>query len=427
MPWRTKTGPVATRALPGRQRERELFAEALSSAAAGDPRILLFEGEEASGKTSLLEEIAISPLLPRRRIRVAFIALREGEVVDAVGQAARAVTRLGVYDRLGGRRRTLGMLGRLAPEWAGAVPGWGDLLEAILRTSEAVRRRRRAALPGEQIAEEIEQILDVARRRPVALLFDNLELADDSATERLRRLVRHADIGTRLLIIGAFRASPPGADRAAIRSLVERLPAGKVVHHRLGALAAADVDEWLISRLDGQPPPGLRDWLLVETGGQPGALNAALDALLEDGSLARPDGAWLFSTADRTRHTAGPQLDLSRLGEKAADAVRAASVLGDSFAGDELAQLLGVDELELEDRLSVAVRFGLLEVTGTVDRPDGDFATAYRFVSSSARAVLHRTLLPQTRAKLQEALDARGHVLDSYGGRNGSAETQSST
>ncbi|MGH7555709.1 MAG: ATP-binding protein, partial [Longimicrobiales bacterium] len=68
--------PDKRRALPGREAERDLFAECLANAIAGDPRLLLFEAERGSGKSSLLLEIAESPLLPRRRIHVSVIELQ---------------------------------------------------------------------------------------------------------------------------------------------------------------------------------------------------------------------------------------------------------------------------------------------------------------------------------------------------------------
>lgn len=405
------------RALPGRQLERELFADCLASAIAGSPRLLLFEGEQGSGRSSLLGEIADSPLLPRRRIRVAYITLRPDDPWDAVAHAAHALTSHAVYDRVGGRRRTVRTFRALTGDWIGAIPGWGDLLEAIYRTVEAVRRRRRKATAAEVIEEEIEEILTVARRRPVALLVDNLELADDPAVERLRRLLRHAEAGTRLLLVGAFRTSPPGAPRPPIRNLAERLPAQRLVHRRLGPLAAGDVAEWLAHRLPGAvAPAGFLEWLIAETGGQPGALEASLSALIERGAVREADDGWVIETdpvALEAAEAGGPDLDLSRLGDGPAETVRAASIFGDRFDGDELARVLSLDELLVEDHLAVAARFGLVEVVGTVDRPGGDIATAYRFASSSARAALQRALPRERRFLLHAALDAARAASDS--------------
>jgi predicted ATPase len=233
--------------------------------------------------------------------------------------------------------------------------------------------------------------------------------------------MRHADVGTRLLVVGAFRTSPPGAPRPPIRNLAERLPAQRVVHRRLGPLTAEDVAEWLAHRLPGAAPPaGFLEWLIAETGGQPGALEASLASLIERGVVRETDDGWVIET-DRAALDAadagGPDLDLSRLGDAPADTVRAASIFGDRFDGDELARVLALDELVVEDHLAVAARFGLIEVVGTVDRPGGDIATAYRFASSSARAALQRALPRESRLRLQAALDAARGPADKSGAR----------
>jgi predicted ATPase len=426
MRFRRRQPPQQRRALPGRQGERELFAEALAAAIGGSPRLLLFEGERGSGKSSLLEEIASSPLLPRRRIRVALIALRPEDPLDPVAHAAHAFTRHGVYKRVGGRRNFFAMLVRLAPDWIGALPGPGDLLEAIVRTADAVRRRRRRAKPKEEIEEEIVDVLRVARRRPVALIIDNLELADDSAVERVRKLLRHADAGVRLLVIGAFRTPPPGVPRPPIRLLADRLPHERVLHRRLEPLALEDLDEWLAQRLPGATVPvAFRDWLLSETGGQPGAVESTLTALLESGVIRPSAGDWEIDTPADVLHAAealGPELDLSRLGSDVAETVRAASVIGDQFDGDVLARILETDELIVEDQLAVAARFGLLEVLGTSDRPNGEIATSYRFSSSASRAALLRTLPRARKVILQLALDGKRVSIDSSVGRDDPAK-----
>ena len=418
---RSVAPPPGRRALPGRQRERELFSECLASAITGSPRFLLFEGEQGSGRSSLLTEIADSPLLPRRRIRVAHIVLRPDDPYDAVAHAARALTSHALYARVGGRRRTARAFRELMGDWLGAIPGWGDLLEAIYRTVEAVRRRRRKATAADVIEEEIEEIMKIARRRPVAVLVDNLELADEPAAERLRRLMTHAEVGARLLLVGTFRTSPPGAPRPPIRPMLERLPAARVVHHRLGPLGPDDVQAWLEYRLPGaRPPEEFRDWLVAETGGQPGALEAALHQLIERDAVRETAEGWIIAMDAHTldaAHATGPELDLSRLGDGPAQTVRAASIFGDRFDGDDLARVLALDELVVEDHLAVAVRFGLLEVVGTVDRPGGDIATAYRFASSSARAALQRALPRERRLELQAALDAARRLADTSGAR----------
>jgi hypothetical protein len=79
---------------------------------------------------------------------------------------------------------------------------------------------------------------------------------------------------------------------------------------------------------------------------------------------------------------------LAESSPEALDAVCAAAAIGMAFHGADVAERLGIDELAAEDRLSLAVREGIIRVTGTVDLPDGDIATGYVFAEESVRDVL---------------------------------------
>jgi predicted ATPase len=377
--------------LPGRDEEREIFATTLARAIEGLPSLLLYEGEPGGGKTSLLDEIATSPLLPRRRIRVALIPLREDDTLEAVTRAARALTRNAFWARLGGRRRFGGAAGRILPDWIGAIPGWGDLVEAIVHTVSAVRKRKRRAA-GPPLPEGLEDIHRHARRRPLAILFDDLHRATPATVDRLRRIMTVAETGTRLLIIGSFVSPPPGGPVPAIRTLVDVLPPDRRVHRRLRPLDDEALDAWFSEQFPGaQPSPALRVWLAQHTGGQPAAMERAIEGLVERDVLRRDGAGWTlgeFGAGIETPVEVPPDIDLGALGEDAASLLRAASTLGNDFDGQRLARLSGRDELQVEDQLAVAVRFGLLEVVGEIDLPDGDIATAYRFRSSAVRAAL---------------------------------------
>ena len=89
----------------------------------------------------------------------------------------------------------------------------------------------------------------------------------------------------------------------------------------------------------------------------------------------------------------------------AAAAVQAAAVLGSAFDGAALARLLGIDELVLEDRLAIAVRAGLLRVTGTIDLPDGDVATAWAFEPPALRDTVYEAMPAAARESLHARID----------------------
>jgi hypothetical protein len=201
-----------------------------------------------------------------------------------------------------------------------------------------------------------------------------------------------AETGTRLLVIGAFASPPPGGPAPAIRTLVDVLPPDRRVHRRLKPLGDEALDAWFEEQFPGAAPSlPLRAWLAQHTGGQPGAMERAIEGLVERGVL-QPDGArWTFGEFDPGTDTpveVPPDVDLGALGQDAATLLRVASRLGNDFDGQQLARLSGRDELQVEDQLAVAIRFGLLDVVGEIDLPDGDIATAYRFRSSAVRAAL---------------------------------------
>jgi predicted ATPase len=393
------------RALPGREPERERFAECLDQARQGLPTLLLFEGEAGSGKTSLLDEIEPSPLLPRRRIRVVRLDLAMLEDRDPVRHAAERITHTRLFRRFGGRRRFGAMASKLLPEWMGAVPVFGDLLEALTVTAQVIRKRFRGKQERTGLAEDIEALHRHAQRRPTALLIDDLHLVEEAAADRMLKLLRDARTGTRLLVIGTVATPTPGARRTAVRALLDRLPADRIVHHRLGTLTREDLRDWMAVRFPHrQLPDAAIDFLLAESGGQPGAVQGLLERLLESGTLRDSDDGWAFDSAASGEQLGDIEPTASYLGELSDDVasiIGAASVFGDQFDALSLARLLDADELELEDQLAVALRAGLIIGAGVRSFADGDISSRYRFASSSLRAALHRNLPPARRQELE--------------------------
>jgi hypothetical protein len=89
---------------------------------------------------------------------------------------------------------------------------------------------------------------------------------------------------------------------------------------------------------------------------------------------------------------------LNALSAATAAALVAAATLGEEFDGNAVAVQLGIDELDAEDRLAVAVAAGLIRAIGSRDLPDGDITTLYRFESAELRnSILAATTLPTIR------------------------------
>jgi hypothetical protein len=393
----------------GRQPAFDAIEARLREAAAGVPTLVLVQGEAGSGRTRLVDELARSALLPARRIRVRRLdAPPAGNAgPDVVAVAAREATDLRFYRRFGGRRRVGGALRRVLPDWIGAIPVWGDVLEAITNTAAALRRRA-GRPPGPVLDEDIEAIFRAARGRPLALLLDGLERLDEHEAARLVRLVRDAEVGTRLFIVGTVRTPPPGHPRPAVLRAAERLPAERFLLHVLGPLEDAAVAAWLEAA--GEPADLERvRHMIDETGGQPGPLAAMLrprgraPAPRADGD-APVDAAAPAEAPSGAGAAAAPGVDLGRLDAGTADLLMAAAALGDAFDGTDLARLVARDELWVEDHLAEAVRAGVLLVAEDAREAGDDITTTYRFASAATRAALRRALPPDRRAAIEAAI-----------------------
>jgi hypothetical protein len=387
------TGPLD--ALPGRDRERRQFADQLAAAVQGRPRMLLFEGEPGIGRSALLDEIQASPLLPGRRIRVVRIDLTDGDPGDVVHLAALALERSGWSRRLGSRRARA-FVRKLLPDWLGAIPGIGDLLEAMAVTTAAVRKRRRAS-PSQPLSEHARTLRAEARRRPLALLLDDLHMAGDEAIEALRRLLIDAEGGVRLLVVATCRTPRLGAHRQAVHRLADRMPPDRLVHHRLEPLSHDEIHEWIDRHF---PLAHSADWLAAalheEGGGVPAAMVSDMQRLQDAGAIRHADGRWTVDEQSaRAVFASDVELDASdiALPEPVSAALRFATRLPPEFDALALAGLLDEDELVVEDRLAVAVRAGALVNLGAAHMDNGEISTRFRFTSSALRARFHRSAL----------------------------------
>jgi predicted ATPase len=259
----------------------------------------------------------------------------------------------------------------------------------------------------------VDSLIRAARRRPLVLLLDDLDRADREAISRLETLITIADEGARILIVGAYRPTPPGAPNPPVHTLRKTLPRqGELfVHRRLTGLELPELAAWLADRFGGSAIPQLfLEWLHGATGGHPGTVLATLDHLQAEGAVRRVGEGWEFET-DRAR------LELPRLGQSFADlsavnpyiaeVVVSAAVMGDRFDARTLSELLERDELAVEDQLALGVHYGLLVGLGDHVGMDGEPTSLYRFASAHLRAALLESLPAERRFLLERREAAR--------------------
>jgi DNA-binding SARP family transcriptional activator len=406
-----------------RERELALLDARLEAAIAGRRQIVFIAGESGSGKTSLLNEFSnravqsrddVIVLSARCRGRDAIsdpfrpfldmIELLSGDIeARRAGDAVTAEEARRLWDFTPEAIQTLikispGLIGRFAPgrsilarARAAAVGplSWLDDLETLTQPKPAVT----VAITVEQsrlFAEFTDLLRALSRKRPLIVLLDDLQWADNGSINLLGH-VGTALPGQSILIVAAYRPEEIGAGPDG-----EPHPLGSVVNDLLARqgdyqlnLAEADGKSFVEALVDSEPNrlgKQFRERLYQRTKGHALFTVELLRGLQESGGLWRDE---------EDRWIQGPHLDwqmlptrveaaiadrISRLPTLLAATLRLASVEGDEFTAEVLARVQGVEATDLYRRLSGPLtKEHHLVVASDVLRVAGHRLSRYRF------------------------------------------------
>lgn len=335
---------VSVAPLVGRVAEREEIAAAVTAAAAGESRdVLWITGEPGIGKTRLLEEVA-------RQVRAA-----NGSVLSGRAYEAEMVRPYGPWiDAL--RSGTLSLTGEsqqtdlapLLPELGADGPG-GDrhrLFDAVVHALERL----------------------AVDKPPLGLILDDVQWFDE-ASAGLLHFVARALAGSRVLIACAARSAelndnPPvaGLTRAFGRG-------GRARHLPLEGLDAAAIGE-IVKAIDPHVDIGR---VFAESEGN------ALFAIEIARALAR-GGSALSETVEELIVDR-----LAQLNERARDLVPWAAALGRSFNPDILRAVSGLAPAELVAAMEELERRGVIRASVST-------MAAYDFTHDLIRQAAYRQL-----------------------------------
>jgi hypothetical protein len=334
--------------LTGRQAELRLLETALRATVAGRGQVVLLTGEPGIGKTRLV--------LEARNRFIGWVGAGGGGRpvwLEGRGASYASATPYSVY-----RYLLASWLGVALDQPASALRS--ALAAAVGRlmgnTNLAVPLGNLMGLPGTEpdasgrlSPEEHQRTMFTAMRTlatrfaaiaPTVLVLEDLHWADPSSlrlTAELAELAR----GRRLLLLATSRTP------AAAASALARLDAREIRLRRLGADASAALTRALLGQVGG---PEVLSAVLENADGNPLFLEERLAGMLEAGTLVREEGLWrLRALPDPAQpRVPVPQVlerlirsRVDRLSPAAADAIRAAAVLGADFTTDLLAAVLG--------------------------------------------------------------------------------------
>jgi serine/threonine-protein kinase len=278
----------------------------------------------------------------------------------------------------------------------------------------------------------------LSRERPLVLLLDDLQWADEASRQVIGYLMR-TGVADPLLIVGLARLEEAEERTHPLAAWLRQEAAARgFTSVRLRALTEPEVATE-VARVFEQSggvaiPTGALATLHQLTGGNPYFLVETLRLLLEQGVLARDEGgAWKWhdpegflageiadgraarTTAERlvlpASLAAAADSRLDRLPPEVRALVETAAVIGEEFRLRTLAGAEGCDEAALEPLLAAAARGGVLTESGVSPGEDVRFVhtllrrACYAAVPARRRRRVHERVARSLEAVYQDGLE----------------------
>ncbi|HEY1331900.1 MAG TPA: AAA family ATPase [Actinomycetota bacterium] len=398
------SGPVATQpfsplalhvrrasaAVVGRSAEQDAIRQEIASAKEGRLTGLTVEGEPGIGKTRLLlaagerasaEGFTSIAVTADEELRGPFLLARS--IVGA--QAAFAATN--GTDSAGALERCLdSMSGQDDPGLASLPPD-----RRLLRTFDLAAVAFR----------------ELAARRPLAVLVDDLQWADDDSLRLLRYVIR-ADAESPLFLMFSIRPVELAFVTEAVNLLADMERMGMVRRMRIARLTQIETRELLGQALGAPVDAAGAAIMHAQAEGVPFIVEAMASAYREGGMIQQIDGVWtLARNAERLVPAAVRTLiarRAARLPEQTKEVLAEAAVLGRRFSLKDLREVsIRVDDAPLDaealaEALAPAVAAGLL-----VESPE-QAAADYSFPHEQVREFAAAALTPVRRRAIHAAI-----------------------
>jgi tetratricopeptide (TPR) repeat protein/tRNA A-37 threonylcarbamoyl transferase component Bud32 len=402
-------------AFVGREPEMRRLDEFLSRAIAGAGRVVFLTGAPGIGKTALADEFLrracreYSSLIPCR-----------GRCLEQYGTGEAYLPfldALGALFTRPGRERILSALRTYAPTWCLQFPSAfsTDVRDQLQRETIGATKERMLREMGDALGA-------LAANSPVVLVLEDLHWADPSSIDLLRHLCQRIG-GQRLLVVGTVRPEDAERSNDPLKNLKLEGQAHKLCEEiALGLLSEAQVASYLETRFS--PNDFSRELAALiqrKTEGHPLFATSLAQFLAERGDLAQVNERWTLTRPLAEMDLEAPESvrsmirkQIEALDEEDRRALQYASIEGEEFLSTVLAQLLGVEELEVEERLDrIAKVHRLIEASGEEELPDSALTTRYRFTHALYQNSLYREMVGKRRVLLHRR--AGEQLLRHYG------------
>jgi class 3 adenylate cyclase/tetratricopeptide (TPR) repeat protein len=385
----------------GRATEQRVISEMLSAPPSTGLRAVVLEGEAGIGKTRILEDTAA-------------VAMELDEPYWVLEASADEELR-GPF---------LLFRSLLSSPRMSSIAQQAMALEQLDRAQEAIAGRGSGGeglSPQEQMLRTFDEVasamLALTRERPLALLLDDLQWADDDSIQLIRYLVRTLGSGPIVLVI-SIRPHSDSASGGAGKLIadLDRMDVTKVL--RLKRLTRLQTGE-LLENLLGEPvDDSTLASLHARSEGVPFFIEEFARAYREAEALQLIDGTWTMTRLSGPTVPSSVQslIDrrLAQLDEDCRSLLADAGVLGRRFRLSDLSQVLAkvrnespMPEWQLAEDLERAVVLGLI-----VEEPE-ESSYDYSFSHDQTRAALLDSSSRQRRRAIHGAI---AEMLAAQGG-----------
>lgn len=393
--------PRAESPVVGRNAEQRVIQEHLAAASSGGLNAVVLEGEAGIGKTRMLEATAemaaesdppfwVLDVSADEELRGPFLLFRSlltSHRMTAVAREAMALEQLDrAQDAIGGRGSTADE--NLSPQ------------EQMLRTFDEVTSAVSA----------------LTKERPLALLLDDLQWADEDSIQLIRYLVRTLPSAPIFLLINIrpYTDSASGGTGKLVADL-DRMRVTQVV--RMDRLTRVQTGELLENILGSPVDDSTLQSLHSRSEGVPFFIEEFARAYREADALHLIDGTWTMT------RLSGPEVPssvqslierrLAQLTEECRSLLADAGSLGRRFGLDDLSQVLArltgekpVPVWQLGEDLQSAIDLGLI-----TEEPEGsvyDFSFSHDQIRTSLQDSNSRQRQRAIHGAIAEALAAEG-------------------
>ena len=378
----------------GREHELGRLSDALDDALAGLGRLVLVSGEQGIGKTRVAMELARRAEQLEAQVLWGRCYEREGAppywpwVQVIRGYVRRCPDLVGA-----GLARHAVVVAELVPELREHVPD--AAAPPALHEPKQERFRLLDAIAS--------FLVQAARRRPLAIVLDDLH-ASDAGSLLLLEFVARELADAQLLVVGTYRDVELTRRHRLVETLAELTREERVERLSLRGLTEPEVAQLLEASIDVPGSPGLAQSVHEQTEGNPlfvtevVRLLADQKGLPETGPLALPAGA--VRVPEGVRVVIGRRLDA--LSPECCEVLRLAALVGREFSLGQIGALTDDDPDELENLLGEAVDAHVLEEV--LEAPDR-FRFTHRLVQETLITELSTTKRVRAHARIAQALE----------------------